>query len=666
MLCSLMLLAGCGQFAHETAQPSPAAQLMQGTPIPYTTRITIDELSGSAADSLRNAMSQASQLESLADEAPDSLLGLERRARVDQETALKLMHSLGYYNGKSTFALDGQPVQVTLTLTPGQQYTVGEVNIVYEPKPTVPQEFLNRTYETGILFRTEVVREAPRFPDTLLGIKTGSPALADPILEAVGRLTGSLQRQGYPFARVADTRYTLNKETQTLNIHIVLNAGPPALMGNIHVSGNDEVHSEYVERLRPWNYGTPWNSRLMEQYGDTLRQLGLFRSVLVKPAESKEAVLAHKTLPVSDSSSEQPLIPSDNQHAASQNTPSAMNTGGEQETTIASPIVLDVDVDVAESLFRTAGASARYATDVGYGVQGTWEHRNILGNGEPLLLKALLAQNEQSLSANFSKPAFGRTNQKLLAKLELGRKKTDAYTKTSAKGYLGVERKLTKIWWAELGAFVESGSIEENKKKRRFQFVGANLQLVRDTRTNLLNPRRGTRLVARISPVSGSYGGSFTAIAGSFEASIYYPLGTHLVLAGRLAMGGMLGSGYDKIPPSLRYYGGGGGSVRGYAYQSIGPRDANNDPEGGRSFQEINLEARIRVTDTISIVPFMDGGMVYPDSFPKFAEKLDWAVGLGLRYATPIGPVRFDLAYPLTHRKGDKRYQVYISIGQAF
>lgn len=650
-------------------------QFLQGPPIPYTTHFDIEGLTGPAADSLRDAMRQVSQLELLAHEAPDSLLGLERRARVDQDTSIRLMHSQGYYGGKSTFAVQSsdasqtgqsQTAQVTLTLTPGEQYTMGEINISYDPQPIVPQEFLNRTYETGILFRTEVVREAPRFPDTLRGIKSGDPALADPILNAVDRLPSSLQRQGYPFARVADSRYTLNKETKTLNVRVVLNPGPPALMGNARISGNTDVKSAYVERLRPWNYGTPWSSRLMEQYGDTLRQLGLFRSVLVKPAETEETALAHRALPISEDAT-QPNNASSSL-IATNDTDSAEARAKDVVYASApnTPIILDVDVDVAESLFRTAGASARYSTDVGYGVQGTWEHRNILGNGELLEFKALMAQNEQTLNANFTKPAFGRTNQKLLANIEIGRKKTDAYTKTSAKGYLGIERKLTRIWWAEVGTFAESGSIKESNLNRRFKFIGANFQMARDTRSNLLNPRHGTRLMARISPVVGTYGGRFTSIAAMFEASVYYPVGTHLILAGRLAMGGMLGSGYDKIPPSLRFYSGGGGSVRGYAYQSIGPRDASNAPLGGRSFQEINLEARIRVTDDISIVPFMDGGMVYPDSFPKFADKLDWAVGLGVRYATPIGPVRLDLAYPLTHRKGDKRYQVYISIGQAF
>ena len=111
---------------------------------------------------------------------------------------------------------------------------------------------------------------------------------------------------------------------------------------------------------------------------------------------------------------------------------------------------------------------------------------------------------------------------------------------------------------------------------------------------------------------------------------------------------------------------GGGGSVRGYAYQAIGPKDRYGDPMGGRSFQDVNFEARFRVSESIGIVPFVDGGMVYSDEYPELFQDFQWAAGLGLRYYTPIGPIRFDVAVPLDKKDGDSDYQFYISIGQAF
>ena len=139
-----------------------------------------------------------------------------------------------------------------------------------------------------------------------------------------------------------------------------------------------------------------------------------------------------------------------------------------------------------------------------------------------------------------------------------------------------------------------------------------------------------------------------------------------LVLAGRVEAGGLAGAGLRTIPASLRYYTGGAGSVRGYAYQSLGPRDHKDEPLGGRSYQVVNLEARYKITEDVGIVPFLDGGMVYRDELPRIIGDMNWGAGLGLRYYTPIGPVRLDVGFPLQPIDGDPPVQIYVSIGQSF
>ena len=125
--------------------------------------------------------------------------------------------------------------------------------------------------------------------------------------------------------------------------------------------------------------------------------------------------------------------------------------------------------------------------------------------------------------------------------------------------------------------------------------------------------------------------------------------------------------GIVTIAPSRRFYAGGGGSVRGYGYQDLGPRDpVFNDPIGGRSLIEGSFEARIKVTDTIGIVPFVDAGTAFESSFPDFDEQIRVAAGLGLRYYTAIGPIRLDVAVPVNPRPGDPAAAFYISLGQAF
>src|SRR3546814_9719979 len=148
------------------------------------------------------------------------------------------------------------------------------------------------------------------------------------------------------------------------------------------------------------------------------------------------------------------------------------------------------------------------------------------------------------------------------------------------------------------------------------------------------------------------------------EASAYYPVSDSLTIAGRVRAGSILGVDRDDLAPSRRYYGGGGGSVRGYGYQRLGPFDPNGDPVGGRSINEFALEARYRFGN-FGIVPFVDAGNAYESTFPKGSD-LRFGAGIGARYYTNFGPLRIDVATPLNPRPGDGRVALYISIGQAF
>ena len=106
--------------------------------------------------------------------------------------------------------------------------------------------------------------------------------------------------------------------------------------------------------------------------------------------------------------------------------------------------------------------------------------------------------------------------------------------------------------------------------------------------------------------------------------------------------------------------------MRGYAYQSIGPLK-QGIPTGGRSLAGISTELRTRITDSMGLAIFLDGGSVFDKSVPDFGEKFLWGAGAGFRYFTAFGPLRMDVGLPLNRRKGvDDPFQIYISIGQAF
>ena len=188
------------------------------------------------------------------------------------------------------------------------------------------------------------------------------------------------------------------------------------------------------------------------------------------------------------------------------------------------------------------------------------------------------------------------------------------------------------------------------------------------TGDDLLDPTRGGRLFLQVMPFYDIMGSDSNFIKGYTSYRHYVPIMKKpmLTLAGKVSIGVIEGKGLESIPADERFYAGGGGSIRGYAYQSVGPMVAG-DPIGGRSLIELSAELRIKFTDHLGLVGFLDGGSAFADTIPDSSQDLRWGTGMGLRYFTPIGPLRLDVAVPLNRRSGiDDNFQIYISLGQAF
>ena len=260
----------------------------------------------------------------------------------------------------------------------------------------------------------------------------------------------------------------------------------------------------------------------------------------------------------------------------------------------------------------------------------------------------------------------------MVGEAELINEETDAYDQTAAYAAGGIERRFSgdwRNWWGSARLSAEGGRLDDNiQGEQSYLLLGLPLGLRRDTTDDLLNPTRGTRLTIAVTPYTGTYAGQLQTLRTRVDASGYWSpfSGNRLVLAGRMAAGSLIGESVSDIPASLRFYTGGGGSVRGYKYQSLGPKDRDGDPVGGLSFNDISLEARLKVTEQFGIVPFIDGGMVYDQTLPDWGRDLAWGAGIGFRYYTLIGPIRLDIATPLQDRDDNKAFQIYLSIGQAF
>lgn len=635
LLCVLSLvclLSGCGLWQPHVADTSmeqaPAEEIaaeaksdaenLTGDLVRYTVNFKVDASDSAVRSDLEKAMRANSLLESLINTPPDSDLGLERRYRDDVQTAKKLLRSQGYYNGDAVAVVDWKagPPAVTLTLSPGPRFTVGTSSISYTSPDKLPKE----GQETIEKMPTSLAR---------FGLKDGDPAVAESVSSAVDRVPQWLAMRGFPFA-AATPRYVLYRPELHLNPEVSVNTGDFARFGPVSLAGTDAVKVAYLQRLAPWETGDTWSQFRLDAYRDTLQQTGLFREVNVEPGKA----------------------------------------GPDGQ--------LPVQVTATEAPPRKLSGGLRYSSTEGFGVQGVWEHRNLFAEGETLRLSMPILEERQEFAADYTMPAFGRRDQNLVLKAALRNEDSDAYELSAAAFEGGLDRKLSRRWWVGGRVAGQTGRIRENGEGwKDYHFIGLPLSVRYDGSNSLLNPTQGIRGQVTATPYLGFYQQVLSMLKVQGEASVYYaPFKNEngrpsdkLVLAARAAFGimpGTTGRTVEDVPGSLRFYTGGGGSVRGYKYQSIGPKDSRGDPLGGLSYTDINLEARFRLTESFGIVPFVDGGMVYEKPFPSLGKNMAWAAGLGLRYYTAMGPLRLDVAVPLQHRSGREPFQFYISIGQAF
>ncbi|MQX36097.1 autotransporter assembly complex protein TamA [Roseospira navarrensis] len=580
----------------------PAPAPIAGPRVDYTVDLTVTDPVEGV--DLAGTMEAAFNLLTLQDEPPASRLGLRRRLDSDLETAQAVLRSEGFYAGTVTGEIgEGSPAPVTITVTPGPRYSLAETAVAYRDNPT----------DTATLPRTL----------TPLGLTQGDPARADAVLEAERALVERLQREGRPFAEAMDRRVAVNHARRTMVVRIEVQAGPPSTFGPVVYEGLDRVKRDFLDDQVPWRVGEAFDNRELDRFRNSILTTRLFDSVTVRPASAPEP----------DGS-------------------------------------LPVIVSVTEAPPRSIGGGLRYATDDGPGARVFWEHRNLFGRAERLRINIDGALTAQRVEAAFTKPRFLHPDQSLSVTAEAERADRDAYTGLTGEVGAAIERRINDTWRASAGALLDYAQLDDQLGDRRTSYlVGLPVGVTRDDTDDPLNPTSGSRLSATFTPYFGAT--ELTPITFGVvdvSGSAYLaPLDSdRLVLAARGRLASLFGTETVNVPANKRLFAGGGGSVRGFGHQMVGPLDPGGDPIGGRSALEAGFEARIKITDSIGVVPFLDAGLVTDSTMPDFSEDILYAAGLGARYYTDFGPLRLDIAVPLNPRDADNFVQVYISVGQAF
>jgi translocation and assembly module TamA len=541
--------------------------------------------------------------------AAASLAELHRRAREDTDLLRRLLRAQGYYDPDVLIEVDpaaeNDVLQILMTIDPGQLYRIDRIDIRIDDENRRP------------------------LVEKTLGLAVNDPVDAKAINAALDRVKLGLTQQGFPFAKIEGPEIIVDHDKQTASYALSVDLGPSSRFGEILVSDGSMFSAEHIARLARFKAGDAYDSNQLEDLRRALIATGLVSTVSM--------------------------------------------TLQRRPATTAEDTVVDIKVELTPAPLRTLAGLIGYSTTDGILFGGTWQHRNLLPPQGQVTFRGIVGTEEQRISAELRRANWKARDRILGARVEASIEDRSAYYARSVDLTAYVERETNIIWqkkWyfrvgAELLASEERDRSDETPNYETFLVVAAPVQLNYDGSDDLLDPKTGFRLTGRVSPELSLQDGAFGYTRTQIEGSGYLPvMGDKLVLAGRASIGTIFGADRSRIAPSRRFYAGGGGSVRGYGYQDIGPRDDDNDPLGGRSITEFSIEARYRFGD-FGVVPFLDGGQIDTSVYPRFKD-LQFGAGIGARYHTSFGPIRFDIATPLNPRKGDPVIAVYVSIGQAF
>ena len=610
--------------------------------IPYT--LTVEVAGDDSA--LKSGIRDASSLYSLRKDAPGDGEALARRAESDFGPIIDALWGAGYYNANVTISIDG----ATLPIASSDIAAFARAAEAYRNRAPAPVII---KVDPGPLFKLRSVRvvnalgvefSEAELPQRTVGLKPGDPAVASEIRAAETRIINYFRKEGRPLAKIQSIAPVVDHAQNVMDVTVTAAPGPIAPFGEATINGPQTFDPAIVRSFLYIYPGDPYSPAAVADARNSIREIPAVGGVRITEG-------------------------------------TALDPYGR----------LPYRIDVEDRLPYAIGASVKYSTTNGPEGSVYWEDRNVFGGAERLRLQAsvfyappwfIASQSLRNfspddiggrISASFLKPAlWGTTNDLLIDALA-------EKISTSGAGFVGYQAEDTDVtaslrhrfnqnFWVQAGLEAQKGDATDALGTVNYTLVGVPVSANFDTTDSKLDPTRGVRVNVSAVGFGTFLGSSLDLLQAKAGASAYYSIDadSRYVLAGRVAAGAMGGPQLDEIPANWRFYAGGGGSVRGYAYNELGPTVFWGAVVGGKSLFDASAELRVKVTDTIGVVPFFDIGNAFASNFPNFDQHLFTAAGLGLRYYTSVGPIRLDVAFPLERHAGTGPVAVYVSIGQSF
>lgn len=533
-------------------------------------------------------------------------------AQADYGRLLAVLYDAGYFGPVITIRLDGTDAAAIPAVQAPRQIAHAQI-----------------TVDTGPQFRFDKARLTPVAAGTDIpeGFTRGKTASLSVLKDTVTAGVDGWRAQGHAKATLAAQNLSANHPDRTVSADLRLAPGPKLRFGGLQVAGNKAVRTQRIVDIAGLPVGEVYSPEELRLAAGRLRRTGAFNAVALTEAEQ--------------------IGPDD---------------------------TLPVTAQVTESLPRRFGYGAELGTQEGLTLSAFWLHRNFFGGAERLRIAGEISGiggdsggEDYSLSARFERPATFNEDTDFYALAKIEQLDEVNFFSRQLDLETGIERIASEERTYTLGLGLRRAKTRDAFGENRYTLLTLPLSAEFDYRDDPLNATDGFYIKAGVTPflaISGADNGLRTSV----DARAYRTFGTArpVTFALRGQLGSVYGPDLSKAPADYLFYSGGGGTVRGQAYQALGVDLGGGNVTGGRSFVAVSAEARVAVSDSFSVVGFVDGGYVGAEEFYDGTGEWHSGAGLGLRYNTGIGPIRVDVAVPTSGPEAKDNYQVYIGIGQSF
>ena len=565
-------------------------------------------ITSDAPDDLVSSLKAGSLLLETANDKTADPLDILAAARADYRRLLGLLYNEGYYGPDIRIMIDGREAATLPPFTEHASITSAVIKI-----------------DPGPRFAFSKAKIAPLAPNTVLpeGFFPKRPARTETIREAARKGVEGWRAIGHAKARIADQSLIADHTAATLAADLQIEPGPELRFGALVLGGKTTVRERRLRKIVALPSGERFDPETLDTVATRLRRTGVFRSVNIRESDS---------------------------------------IGPDQS--------MDIAVDVVDAKPRRVGFGGELQSTDGLSLSAFWMHRNLLGGAERLRIEGevsgLLAQSggvDYLLSTEIIRPATLGADTDLRFEVTAERSNEPLYRQDKIGLDIGFTRIHSKTLTTNFGLLLEAHKVDDDFGSRNFQMYGLPLGATLDRRDDPLDAHDGFYIDMTAMPYLGA-GSADSGLALGADARIYRSFGERLTAAFRLQLGSVLGSSLANTSPDLLFLSGGGGTVRGQPFQSNFITTGGNK-SGGLSFLGLSGELRMKAWNDFSAVVFYDAGYIGETS--SFGGSGNWhsGAGIGLRYHTGIGPIRVDLAGPVSGANSDG-IQLYVGIGQAF